>query len=266
MAKKNAIVKKTPEMMAKAVTRMATIDTEIENHLSGINKGYLSIAPLVAEVYDNEYYIALGYRNIDDYAKAEHEMSHGTLVGLRKVYARFGSTKENEDGTKTYTIPEKYMGWGYTKLLLIADEEKSFKDAGIEPFEIFNPEMTLKEMKAELKIRLDKKAEDQDANAIDTKGEIVDENNTSADNASADNANADNASADNEVTKSREEAFKAYHAELLRQATELAAFLEREPKEVHQVADTIVGYIKTLEKTYNKVHAAAAIKDNSKKK
>ena len=252
---KNAIVKKTPEMMAKAVTRMATIDTEIESHLNGINKGYLSIAPLVAEVYDNEYYIALGYRNIDDYAKAEHEMSHGTLVGLRKVYARFGSTKENEDGTKSYTIPEKYTDWGYTKLLLIANDEQSFKDAGIEPFEVFKPSMTIKEMKAELQSKLEEKAEKQDADAIDTKGEIVD-----------DNASADNTSSDNEVTKSRDEVFKAYHAELLKQATELATFLEREPKEVYQVADTIVGYIKTLEKTYAKAHATATLKDNSKKK
>lgn len=258
---KNAIVKKTPEMMSKAVTRMATIDTEIENHLNGINKGYLSIAPLVAEVYDNEYYIALGYRNIDDYAKAEHEMSHGTLVGLRKVFARFGSVKENEDGTKSYIIPEKYTEWGYTKLLLIANDEKNFKDAGIEPFEVFKPSMTIKEMKAELQLKLADKAEKQDADAIDTNGEIV--NN---DNATADNATADNASADNEVTKSRDEVFKAYQTELLRQATELAAFLEREPKEVYQVADTIVGYIKTLEKTYNKAHATATVKDNSKKK
>ena len=257
---KNAIVKKTPEMIAKAVARMATIDTEIETHLSGINKGYLSIAPLVAEVYENDYYIALGYKNIDDYAKAEHEMSHGTLVGLRKVYARFGSTKENEDGTKSYTIPEKYTDWGYTKLLLIANDEQSFKDAGIEPFEVFKPTMTIKEMKAELQSKLEEKAEKQDADAIDTKGEIVD------DNASADNASADNTSSDNEVTKSRDEVFKAYHAELLKQATELATFLEREPKEVYQVADTIVGYIKTLEKTYAKAHATATVKDNSKKK
>ena len=253
---KNAIVKKTPEMMAKAVTRMATIDTEIESHLNGINKGYLNIAPLVAEVYDNEYYIALGYKNIDDYAKAEHEMSHGTLVGLRKVYARFGSTKENEDGTKSYTIPEKYTDWGYTKLLLIANDEQSFKDAGIEPFEVFKPTMTIKEMKAELQLKLAEKAEKQDADAIDTKGEIVGDN----------NAPSDNTPADNEVTKSRDEVFKANHAELLKQATELATFLEREPKEVYQVADTIVGYIKTLEKTYAKAHATATVKDNSKKK
>lgn len=258
---KNAIVKKTPEMMAKAVTRMATIDTEIENHLSGINKGYLSIAPLVAEVYDNEYYIALGYRNIDDYAKAEHEMSHGTLVGLRKVFARFGSTKENEDGTKSYIIPEKYTEWGYTKLLLIANDEKNFKDAGIEPFEVFKPSMTIKEMKAELQLKLAEKAEKQDANAIDTDGEIVNnDNNVSADNASADNASA------TATAEKRKEDFSGYITKVKEALVELSVFAENEPKEVVQVIETISGYIRTLEKTYAKAHATATVKDNSKKK
>lgn len=258
---KNAIVKKTPEMMAKAVTRMATIDTEIENHLSGINKGYLSIAPLVAEVYDNEYYIALGYRNIDDYAKAEHEMSHGTLVGLRKVFARFGSTKENEDGTKSYIIPEKYTEWGYTKLLLIANNEKSFKDAGIEPFEVFKPSMTIKEMKAELQLKLAEKAGKQDANAIDTDGEIVNnDNNVSADNASADNASA------TATAEKRKEDFSGYITKVKEALVELSVFAENEPKEVVQVIETISGYIRTLEKTYAKAHATATVKDNSKKK
>ena len=252
---KNAIVKKTPEMMAKAVTRMATIDTEIENHLSGINKGYLSIAPLVAEVYDNEYYIALGYRNIDDYAKAEHEMSHGTLVGLRKVYARFGSTKENEDGTKSYTIPEKYTDWGYTKLLLITNEEQSFKDAGIEPFEVFKPSMTIKEMKAELQLKLAEKAEKQDAEAIDTKAEIVD-----------DNASADDASTDKAISEDTAATFGDYLTQLNDAIEAMREYLKNDINEVKTCADTIKGQIKTLEKTYAKAHATATVKDNSKKK
>lgn len=259
---KNAIVKKTPEMMAKAVTRMATIDTEIETHLSGINKGYLSIAPLVAEVYENEYYIALGYRNIDDYAKAEHEMSHGTLVGLRKVYARFGSTKENEDGTKAYTIPEKYTEWGYTKLLLIANEEKSFKDAGLEPFEVFNPTMTIKEMKAELQLKLNEKAKKQDANAIDTKGEIVGDDNAPSDNAPSDNVPSDNAPSDN----APDAVFENYLAALNTAIENMRDYLKNDINEVKTCADTIKGNIKTLEKTYAKAHATATVKDNSKKK
>ena len=259
---KNAIVRKTPEMMAKAVVRMATIDTEIESHLNGINKGYLCIAPLIAEVYDNEYYIALGYKNIDDYAKAEHEMSHGTLVGLRKVFARFGSAKENEDGTKSYTIPEKYTEWGYTKLLLIANNEKSFKEAGIEPFEVFKPSMTIKEMQAELQLKLADKAEKQDANAIDTTGEIV----NNIDNASTDNANIDNASTDKPITEDREATFGDYLTQLNDAIEAMCEYLKNDINEVKTCADTIKGNIKTLEKTYAKAHTTATVKDNSKKK
>lgn len=256
---KNEVIKRTPEMLAKAQERMTAIDASIENHLNGINKGYLSIAPLIAEVYDNDYYVVKGYKNIDDYAKAEHEMSHGTVSGLRKVFDRFGSSKENEDGTKTYTIPEKYTAWGYTKLLLIASDEQKFKDAGIEPFEVFTSDMTIKAMRETLALKLEDKAKKQDENAIDTEGKEVDKT-------SAPTAETDNASADNEVTKSRDEVFRENHAELLKQASELLAFLGNEPKEVYQVAETIVGYIKTLEKTYNKVHATATAKDAKKNK
>lgn len=264
MAKKNAVVKRTPEMLAKAQERMIAIDASIEEHLNVASKGYLAIAPLIAEVYDNEYYVVKGYKNIDDYAEAEHQMSHGTVSGLRKVFARFGSSKENEDGTKSYTIPDKYLDWGYTKLHLIASEEKNFKDAGLEPFEVFTPEMTIKTMKETLALKLEDKAKKQDENAIDTTAKEVD--NSATDNASADNASADNVSAENEVTKSRDEVFKEKHTEILKQAMELAAFLVNEPKEVYQVAATIAGDIKTLEATYNKAHATATVKDTKKNK
>lgn len=259
MAKRNEVVKRTPEMLAKAQERMVAIDATIEEHLNLASKGYLAIAPLIAEVYDNDYFVVKGYKNIDQYAEAEHGMSHGTVSGLRKVFARFGSTKDNEDGTKSYTIPEKYMEWGYTKLDLIASQEKNFKEAGIEPFEVFTPDMTLKAMRETLALKLEKKAKDQDENAVDTTAKDV-ENSISENNENPEQKE------DSDVKESREEAFKAYHAELLRQATELATFLEREPKEVYQVAETIVGYIKTLEKTYNKAHTTATVKDAKKNK
>lgn len=268
MAKKNEVVKRTPEMLAKAQERMQAIDASIEEHLNLASKGYLAIAPLIAEVYDNDYYVVKGYKNIDQYAEAEHAMSHGTVSGLRKVFTRFGSTKENEDGTKSYTIPEKYLEWGYTKLHLIASDEKKFEEAGIKPFEVFTPDMTIKAMRETLAFKLEEKAKDQDENAIDTTAEETNNNATgNGATTEADNKTAEADSASATVTaESREEIFKAYHAELLRQATELATFLEREPKEVYQVADTIVGYIKTLEKTYNKAHATATVKDAKKNK
>lgn len=254
---KNEVVKRTPEMLAKAQERMTAIDASIEDHLSGINKGYLSIAPLIAEVYDNDYYVVKGYKNIDDYAKAEHEMSHGTVSGLRKVFDRFGSSKENEDGTKTYTIPEKYTAWGYTKLLLIASDEQKFKDAGLEPFEVFTPDMTIKAMRETLALKLEDKAKEQDKNAIDTEGKEVDN--------SAPTAEADKASA-TATAEARKEDFSGYLAKVKQATADLSAFSSNEPKEVVQVIDTILGYIKTLEVTYNKAHATATAKDTKKNK
>lgn len=256
MAKKtNEVVKRTPEMLAKAHDRILAIDATIENHLSGINKGYLSIAPLIAEVYENDYYVVKGYKNIDDYANAEHEMSHGTVSGLRKVFDRFGSTKENEDGTKTYTIPEKYTDWGYTKLLLIASDEQKFKDAGLEPFEVFKPEMTIKDMRATLALKLEDKAKEQDENAIDTTAKEAENTTAEADKASA-TATAEAMASD----------FNTYLENLKKAAEDMRAYLKNDINEVKTCADTIKGYIATLEKTYNKAHTTAAVKDTKKNK
>lgn len=256
---KNEVVKKTPEMLAKAQERMIAIDASIEEHLNLANKGYLGIAPLIAEVYDNEYYVVKGYKNIDDYAKAEHEMAHGTVSGLRKVFARFGSTKENEDGTKTYTIPEKYMEWGYTKLHLIASEEKNFKDAGIEPFEVFTPDMTLKVMKETLALKLENKAKDQDENAIDVEGKEV-ENNAPENNENS-GQKEDNATSD-----ARQSDFNSYLENLKKAIDDMRTYLKNDINEVKTCADTIKGQIATLEKCYNKAHATATVKDTKKNK
>lgn len=255
---KNEVVKRTPEMLAKAQERMQAIDASIEEHLNLASKGYLAIAPLIAEVYDNDYFVVKGYKNIDQYAEAEHAMSHGTVSGLRKVFARFGSTKENEDGTKSYTIPDKYLEWGYTKLHLIASEEKNFKDAGLEPFEVFTPDMTIKAMKDTLALKLEDKAKKQDETAIDT-------NATEVDNGATATAEADNASA-TATAEARNEDFNTYLAKVKQSVADLSAFSKNEDKEVVQVIDTILGYIKTLEKTYNKVHATAVVKDTKKNK
>lgn len=252
---KNEIIKKTPEMLAKAQERMVAIDASIEEHLNLANKGYLAIAPLVAEVYDNEYYVVKGYKNIDDYAKAEHEMAHGTVSGLRKVFARFGSTKENEDGTKTYTIPEKYMEWGYTKLHLIASEEKNFKEAGIEPFEVFTPDMTLKTMKETLALKLENKAKEQDENAIDTEGKEVD-------NGTPENGTPDNNTSDNGTSDARQSDFNSYLENLKKAIEDMRTYLKNDINEVKTCADTIKGQIATLEKCYNKAHATATPKKN----
>lgn len=260
MAKKNQIVKRTPEMLAMAQERISAIDASIEEQLSLASKGYLAIAPLIAEVYENDYFVVKGYKNIDQYAEAEHGMSHGTVSGLRKVYTRFGSTIVHEDGTKTYTIPDKYMEWGYTKLDLIASQEKNFKDAGIEPFEVFTPDMTLKTMRETLALKLEDKAKKQDANAIDTTGADVNTNDSNTNDSNTLDNTSDSAS------ENTSDDFSAYLAKLKQSAADMSAYTKNEDGRIVQCVDTILGYIKTLEQTYNKVHAKATTKDTKKNK
>lgn len=127
-----------------------------------VSQGYLAITPDVAKLYDCKGYKALGYKNFDELCAMEFGMSHGTTVGIRKVFDKFGSvTKENK-----YLIPEKYLEYGYTKLLLFTD--KKFDEAGINPIEEFTPDMTMAQMKDSLKARLEDKADKQDKTAIDT--------------------------------------------------------------------------------------------------
>ena len=134
----------------------------IQNGLALVSKGYLMIAPDVQKLYDCKGYKALGYKNFDEMCMLEFGMSHGTTVGIRKVFDKFGTiTKENK-----YLIPEKYLEYGYTKLLLMAD--KKFDEVGINPIEAFTPDMTINEMKDALKAKLEDKAEKQEVEAVDT--------------------------------------------------------------------------------------------------
>ena len=134
----------------------------VKDGMKLVSQGYLAITPDVAKLYDHKGFKALGYKNFDDMCTMEFGMSHGTTVGIRKVFDRFGSiSKENK-----YSIPEKYLEYGYTKLLLFTD--KKFKEAGIDPIEEFTPDMTMAQMKDALKLRLEEKAEKQDKEAIDT--------------------------------------------------------------------------------------------------
>ena len=135
-----------------------------------VSQGYLAITPDVAKLYDCKGFKALGYKNFDELCAMEFGMSHGTTVGIRKVFDKFGSvTKENK-----YVIPDKYLEYGYTKLLLFTD--KKFDEAGINPIDVFNPSMTMAEMKSVLSEALEAKANKQDKEAIDTDATEVVEN------------------------------------------------------------------------------------------
>lgn len=144
--------------------------SSVKEGLKLVSQGYLAITPDVAELYDCKGFKALGYKNFDELCAMEFGMSHGTTVGIRKVFDRFGTvSKENK-----YSIPDKYLEYGYTKLLLFTD--KKFETAGINPIETFTPDMTMAEMKSVLSDALEAKAEKQDNEAIDTTATDVTEN------------------------------------------------------------------------------------------
>lgn len=155
----NLVANKTNELSINGARELVT---NIQSGLALVSKGYLMIAPDVQKLYDCKGYKALGYKNFDELCALEFGMSHGTTVGIRKVFEKFGTvTKENK-----YLIPEKYLEYGYTKLLLMTD--KKFEENGINPIETFTPDMTINDMKDALKLKLEAKADKQDAEAIDT--------------------------------------------------------------------------------------------------
>lgn len=169
MANTNLSTVKTNEISLKGAEDLRD---SIKKGLALVSKGYLAITPDVAKLYDCKGYKALGYKNFDEMCTLEFGMSHGTTVGIRKVFERFGTvSKENK-----YSIPDKYTEYGYTKLLLFTD--KKFAETGIDPIAEFTPDMTIAEMKDALKLKLEDKADKQDKTAIDTTAEEVAENTT----------------------------------------------------------------------------------------
>ncbi len=158
---KNALTTKTNEISLKGAQELVS---EVTSGLELVQKGYLSITPQLAKLYDCKGFKALGYKNFDEMCTMLWGMSHGTTVGIRKVFSMVGTVSANNE----YKIPEKYLEYGYTKLLKIAENKVDFEKANIKPFEVFTPDMTIKEMIDTLKTALEDKAKDQDDNAIDT--------------------------------------------------------------------------------------------------
>lgn len=163
---KNSVAKKDNQISAKGAQELVL---KVQEGMKIVSQGYLGIAPHVAKLYDCKGFKALGYQNYDDMCNNEFGMSHGTATGIRAVFKRFGSVDVNNN----YTIPEKYMEWGYTKLWFFATDATRFENAGINPLEVFTPDMTIKEMKSTLSKALEDKAQKQEAEAIDTEAEEV---------------------------------------------------------------------------------------------
>lgn len=191
----------------------------VKDGMKLVSQGYLAITPDVAKLYDCKGFKALGYKNFDELCTMEFGMSHGTTVGIRKVFDRFGSiSKDNK-----YSIPEKYLEYGYTKLLLFTD--KKFNEAGINPIEEFTPDMTMAQMKDALKVRLEEKADKQDKEAIDTTA--------TEEKSIIDNSATEEATATEEVTEEAQELDPVKIAsEVIELVKELQSMVELKPEKM----------------------------------
>ena len=179
---------KTNEMSLEGAQKLVS---SVKANMALVSKGYLLVCPDVAKLYDCKGFKALGYKNFDEMCLFEFGMSHGTSVGIRKVFSMVGTVSANNE----YSIPEKYLEYGYTKLLKIAENKTDFEKAGIKPFETFTPDMTIREMVDSLKQALADKSADQEANAIDTTAsEVEDTSAPASENMSIiDNSTSENA-------------------------------------------------------------------------
>lgn len=207
--------------------------SSVKDGLKLVSQGYLAITPDVAKLYDCKGFKALEYKNFDELCTMEFGMSHGTTVGIRKVFDKFGFvTKENK-----YVIPEKCLEYGYTKLLLFTD--KKFVEAGIDPMKLFTPDMTIAEMKDVLKGKLEDKASKQDKSAIDASAEDVSRETTEADNSEM--SIIDNSEASVEVDT------KQMTADIIDEVQELQKLVELKPEKM-VLFDAVIANLKEIKK------------------
>ena len=227
----------------------------IQDGLRTINKGYLAIAPEVQKLYDTKAFEVLGYENFDKMCADLFEMSHGTTVGIRKVFGRFGS-KSSKDGS--YCIPEKYLEWGYTKLLFFANDAKKFEQANIDPLEVFEPKMTIGEMKLSLATALVDKANEQDANAIDTDGSIIDNEEQTTEEQTTEEQTTEEQTTEEQTTEPMTLADwatnpKAYCEQIINNMTALKGLIEHDIKpEKLTILEGAIAYMKEVKKAIKK--------------
>lgn len=221
----------------------------IRENLKVVSKGYLTIAPDLAKLYDTKAYDVLGFKNFDELCENMFDMSHGTTVGIRKVFALYGTKKDGN-----YSIPQKYLDYGYSKLLYFATDDKKFKSANIDPFVAFTPDMTLAQMKSTLTNALIAKAKEQDENAIDTTAEEMSKNDNSEEVTATEEATAIEEA--REATETEEMTFndwaknpKAYIDYILKDMEALKSIVSDIVKPEKLVyMDGAIDYMKSLKK------------------
>ena len=224
--------------------------SSIRDGLALVNKGYLTIAPDVQKLYDTHAFEVLGYKNFDELCINEFGMSHGTTVGIRKVFGLYGS--KSKDGK--YVIPEKYLEWGYTKLLLFATDAQKFKDANIDPLTEFTPNMTIGEMKMTLATALADKAKDQDYNAIETTAEDLTKGTSEVSpEEEVTEEGAEDTTAEVKTFEEKSKDPKSFCDDIIKDMNDLKSILDNDIKpEKMAILDGAIAYMKEVKKAIKK--------------
>ena len=74
----------------ETLDRIKQVMSNIQEKISKIESGYLSICGDVAYLYDTQAWKASGHKNIYELCEARFGMSRGTVQNLRSIYENFG--------------------------------------------------------------------------------------------------------------------------------------------------------------------------------
>jgi hypothetical protein len=74
----------------ETLDRIKQVMSNIQEKISTIESGYLSICGDVAYLYDTQAWKASGHKNIYELCEARFGMSRGTVQNLRSIYENFG--------------------------------------------------------------------------------------------------------------------------------------------------------------------------------
>lgn len=105
----------------ETLDRIKKVMSNIQEKISKIENGYLSICGDVAYLYDTQAWKASGHKNIYELCEARFGMSRGTVQNLRAIYENFG------DGN--YHLSESIRDKKITDLL---KEIKSLKKLAVQ--------------------------------------------------------------------------------------------------------------------------------------
>lgn len=134
----------TDELVARNY-RYNSVTRQIKNRVDEIFESYLEIGQLLDQVKKEKLYLANDYKNINEYAMKEFELSSSTVKRLIAIYNRFCDDEAQ--------LLEEYKGFSYSNLAeLLSVDDKDIKS--------FVPTMSVKAVRSKkLELEVNEKLE-----------------------------------------------------------------------------------------------------------